>query len=104
MKNFTLGFCPKIFLRVTLHVGESGKILGQKVDEKYFRVDPGQKIQKSEKKILFSGRLCFEKLKQYLGGLAIFHKPLVCKGLWKIDKPPKFQKRGVRKYLRYILE
>ena len=63
--------------------------LGPKVNEKYFMVDQGKKIQKSEK-ILFSGRLCFEKLKQYLGGLAIFHKPLVCEGLWKVAKPHKF--------------
>ena len=69
-----------------------------------FRVDPGTKKSKNMKKLLFSALPCFETLKQYLGGLTIFHKPLVCKGLWKIDKPPKFQKRGVRKYLRYILE
>ena len=65
------------------------KKMGQKVNEKFFRVDPGKKVQKSEK-ILFSGRLCFEKLKQYLGGLAIFHTSSVCEGLWKIAKTPKF--------------
>ena len=32
---------------------ESGKNLGQKVNEKFFRVDPGKKIQKSEKNIIF---------------------------------------------------
>ena len=37
-----------------------------------------------------SGSLCFEKRKPYLGGLAIFHKPLVCEGLQKIAKPHKF--------------
>ena len=42
------------------------------------------------KKISFSALPCFEKLKQYLEGLAIFHKPLVCEGLWKIAKPHKF--------------
>ena len=39
--------------------------------KKFFRVDPGKKIQKSEK--FFSGILCFEKLEQYLGNLAIIH-------------------------------
>ena len=40
VKNFTLGFCPKFFLGVNIHMGKSGKILGQKVDVKFFRVDP----------------------------------------------------------------
>ena len=48
-----------------------------------------EKIQKREK-ISISARHCFEKLKQYLGGLAIFLKPLVCEGLWKIAKSHKF--------------
>ena len=52
-------------------------------------VDPEKKSKKGEK-ILFSGRLCFEKLKQYFGGLAILHTNLVCEGLWKIAKTPKF--------------
>ena len=38
--------------------------------------------------IIFRTRFFFEKLKPYLGGLAIFNKPLVCEGLWKIAKPP----------------
>ena len=65
------------------------KILGHKVNEKIFRVDPGKEKSKKVKKILFSGRSCFEKLKQFLGGLAIFHKPLVSEGLWKIAKSPE---------------
>ena len=37
-----------------------------------------------------TARRCFEKLKQYLGGSAIFNKPFVCEGLWKIAKPPNY--------------
>ena len=70
-------------------MGKSGKKLGQKFNENFFRVDQGKK-NKNVNKILFSTLPCFEKLKQYLGGLAIFHKPLVCEGLWKIAKPHKF--------------
>ena len=66
-------------------MGEEKK-LGQKVNEKFFRVDQ-EKKSKKVKKILFSRRLCLEKLKQYLG---IFHTSLVCEGLWKIAKTPKF--------------
>ena len=48
-----LTFCPKIFLRVTIHVVEPEKNLGQKVNEKFFRVDPGRKKSKKVDKILF---------------------------------------------------
>ena len=64
-------------------------ILGPKVNEKLFRVDPRKK-SKNVKKLLFSALPCFEKLKQYLGGLAIFHPSSVCEGVWKIAKPHKF--------------
>ena len=37
-----------------------------------------------------TARRCFEKLKQYLGGSAIFQKTLACEGLRKIAKPPKY--------------
>ena len=48
----------------------------------------GRSRQKNPKheKISFSALVCFEKLKAFLGGLAIFQKPLVCEGLWKIAK------------------
>ena len=45
LENFTLGFFPKIFLGVTIHVGKSGKRLGQKVKEIFFMVDQGKKNQ-----------------------------------------------------------
>ena len=77
MKNFTLSFCPEIFLGVTIHVGRQENNLGQKVNENFVRIDPGKRKSKKVKKISFSWRL-FEKLKQYLEGLAIFHKPLLC--------------------------
>ena len=64
--------------------------MGQKVDEQIFRVDPGKNKSKNVKKLLFSALVCFQKLKQYLECLAIFHKPLVCEGLWKFAKPPSF--------------
>ena len=65
--------------------------LGPKVNEKFFRVDPGEKKSKNvKKKILFSELPCFEKLKPFLGGLAIFHTSSVCEGVWKIAKPPKY--------------
>ena len=71
-------------------VGVRKKCWGKKSMKKIkFQVRPRKKNHKREK-ILFSGRLCFEKLKQYFGGLAIFHNPLVCEGLWKIAKSPKF--------------
>ena len=65
-------------------------ILGAKVIEKIFSLNPGKKSKKVKKKKLFSGSLCFEKLKQYFGGLAILHTNSVCEGLWKIAKTPKF--------------
>ena len=64
-------------------------ILGAKVIEKIFSLNPGKKSKKVKKKKLFSGSLCFEKLKQYLGGSAIF-RTFVCEGVWKIAKPHKF--------------
>ena len=64
------------------------KYFATQIPWKNFQGRPRKKIQKSEK--FFSGILCFEKLEQYLGGLAIFHKPLVCEGLRKIAKPHKF--------------
>ena len=33
-EKFYIGFCPKIFLGVTIHVESPKKILGQKVSEK----------------------------------------------------------------------
>ena len=58
--------------------GSQEKNLGQKVNEKLFRVDPGEKKSKNVKKILFFELPCFEKLKTFLGGLAIFHTSSVC--------------------------
>ena len=56
-----------------------------------WKIFQGRPRKKNPKKWeIFSGILCFEKLEQYLGGLAIFHKPLVCEGLRKIAKPHKF--------------
>ena len=40
--------------------------------------------------MLFSKYTCFEKLKPYLGGLAIFHTSSVCEGVRKVAKPHKF--------------
>ena len=46
---------------------------------------------------------CFEKLKPYLGGLAIFHTPSHTEDVWKIAKPPKngfsFSKQGSSKII-----
>ena len=78
-----LGFCPTLFLGVTLHVGKSGKNFGQKVNVNFFRVDPGRKKSKNVKKLLIFARRCFERLKQYLGGSAIFHTSSVCEGVKK---------------------
>ena len=64
------------------------KYFATQIPWKNFQGRPRKKIQTSEN--FFSGILCFEKLEQYLGGLAIFHKPLVCEGLRKIAKPYKF--------------
>ena len=48
--------------------------------------------------ILLAALPCFEKLKPYLGGLAIFHTPSHTEDVWKIAKPPKngfsFSKQG----------
>ena len=70
--------------------GSQEKNLGQKVNEKFFKLDQGKKQNKNVKILLFSALPCFEKLKQYLGGLAIFHTSSVCEGVWKISKPHKF--------------
>ena len=88
---FLLGHHPgvknsKMFLWESLYMwGSQEKILGKKVNVNFFRI-------KNPKtwKILISAHRCFEKLKQYLGGLAIFLRPLVCEGLWKIAKSHKF--------------
>ena len=63
--------------------GSQEKILGHKVNEIFFRVDPGRKKSKNVKKILIFARRCFERLKQYLGGSAIFHTSSVCEGVKK---------------------
>ena len=61
--------------------GSQEKNLGQKVNEKFFRVDPGKKSKSVKKFFLsFSALSCFEKLKQYLEGAAIFHTSLACEG------------------------
>ena len=40
VKNLTLAFSPKLLGGVTIHVWKPGKILGQKVNVKFFTVDP----------------------------------------------------------------
>ena len=81
--------------------------LGPKVNEKIFREDPGEKKSKNVKKISFSELPCFEKLKPFLGGLAIFHTSSVCEGVWKIAKPPKygfsFSKQGSAEIFKMLL-
>ena len=52
-KNFTLSFCPKFFWESLYMWGSQEKILGHKVNEKIFRVDPGRKKSKKVNKILF---------------------------------------------------
>ena len=65
-----------------------------------------KKIQKREKNIIFE-LPCFEKLKPFLGGLAIFHTSSVCEGVWKIAKPPKygfsFSKQGSAEIFKMLL-
>ena len=39
VKNLTLAFSPKLSGGVTIHVWKPGKILGQKVNVKFFTVD-----------------------------------------------------------------
>ena len=67
LKSFALGFCPKYFLGVTLHVGSQEKNWGKKSMTKIFRVHQGKKNQKREKNINLQ-------------------KPSHTKGLWKQDQ------------------
>ena len=53
MKNCTFSFCPNFFLESLYMWGSQEKILGHKVNEKIFRVDPGRKKSKKVNKILF---------------------------------------------------
>ena len=72
--------------------GSQEKNLGQKVNEKFFRVDQGKKkIKKREKIIIFCTPLS-PVLSNWSNILrsAIFHISSVCEGVWKIAKPHKF--------------
>ena len=53
MKNCTFSFCPNFFWESLYMWGSQEKILGHKVNEKIFRVDPGRKKSKKVNKILF---------------------------------------------------
>ena len=112
-------FVPNFFWDSLYVWGSQENILGQKVNVKFFRVYPytlGNRIPQAFQNLsdlhiwcrrekLYIGYLsentcgevrkkigaldCFEKLKQFLKGLAIFRQPLVCESFWKIAKPPK---------------
>ena len=49
LKSFELGFCPKYFLGVALHMGSQEKTLGEKANDKNFQGTPRQKKQNREK-------------------------------------------------------
>ena len=53
LKSFELGFCPKYFLGVALHMGSQEKTLGEKANDKNFQGTPRQKNSKREKILSF---------------------------------------------------
>ena len=86
VKNFTLGFSPKIFLGVTIHVGGSGKNFWAKSPWKIFQGRPRKKIiPKSGKKYHSPG---YSFLRNWKNIWEVWQ--LVCEGLWTIAKNPKF--------------
>ena len=85
LKKFTLGFCPKIFLGVTCGHVTCGEVRKKFWGKNSMLISQGRPIQAGQQNL--TG--CFEKLKQYLGGLGIFHTSSMCEGVWKIAKPPK---------------
>ena len=50
LKSFELGFCPKYFLGVALHMGSQEKTLGEKANDKKFSGYTKAKKNKTVKK------------------------------------------------------
>ena len=60
LKSFELGFCPKYFLGVALHMGSQEKTLGEKANDKNFQGTPRQKQTKNVKKYQFPLTLTYQ--------------------------------------------